>query len=136
VNNGWPLRAMTDPRRAAAERIYAEIVASRRIGGDGPFCEVLERIADEWGRPVLRYAAQALRGKTGGRAAIDDRRALRRIEAWPAAHKSEAVGIVAREMAGPEADPKQVKAIERRLRRKLDKRKTDERVVSACQAAL
>jgi hypothetical protein len=109
---------MTDPRHTAAEKIYAEIVASRRVGGDGPFCEVLERIAEETGRKVLRHAAQVLRGKTGGRRALDDRRALRRIAAWPAAHKSKAVGTVAREMA---ASPSQVKTIERRLRRKLEK---------------
>jgi hypothetical protein len=110
---------MTNPRRTAAERIYAEIAASRRIGGDGPFCEVLERIAEETGRKVLRHAAQVLRGKTGGRTLIDDRRALQRIDAWPAAHKSNAVRVVAQEMAG--ASPKRAKAIERRLRRKLEK---------------
>jgi hypothetical protein len=112
---------MTDPRRTAAEKIYAEIVASRRTGGDGPFCEVLERIAEETGRKVLRHAAQVLRGKMGGRRALDDRRALQRIAAWPAAHKCEAVGIVAREMAGPGASKKRVETIERRLRRKLEK---------------
>jgi hypothetical protein len=117
---------MADPQRAASDRLYAAVVASRRIGGDGPLCEVLERIADETGRAVLRYAAQVLRGKmTLGRAEIDDRRALQRISAWPAEHKSDAVGIVAREMAGPGATDEQVQANAQRLRRK--RRKINER---------
>jgi hypothetical protein len=124
---------MSDPRRTAAERIHAAIAA----GGDGAFCEALERLAEETGRNILRFTAQTLRGRTGGRRAIDDRRALQRIEAWPADHKAAAVGIIAREMAGPDASPKRVKAIERRLRRKLTKKngqKASVRVPTALRA--
>lgn len=121
INQVQSSRQASAPRRAAADRIYVAIAEARRIHGDGPFCDVLERLAVETGRNVLRYAAQVINGKTGGRKEKDDRRAIQRIVAWPKAHRHEAVGIVAREMAGPGAGERSIEAIAQRLRGKLRK---------------
>jgi hypothetical protein len=62
--------------------------------------------------------------------AIDDAEALRRITTFPPASRREAVGIVARQVAGTEAGQTRVDAIAHRLRRKLRENETDKKVLS------
>ena len=104
-------------RSTTAEAIYAAIVAA----GDDALAEALERRAEQTGQNVLRYAGQVIRGKRLGRPLIDDRKALQRIMAWPAARRSAAAGIVARAATGPGASNRQVKTTAQRYRRKLRK---------------
>jgi hypothetical protein len=81
----------------------------------------LERYADVMGDARARHAALILRGRKGGRPAIDDDAALVEIGHLVDEGKSLAValGIVARQM--PEGNAESVK---RRLRRKLEKSRT------------
>ena len=78
---------------------------------------VLNKLADS-GDNTARHAAAVLRGqRCGGRPPENDDEALWRIAELIAAGKGkQAVGIVARGMAGP---GKKVESIARRLRRKL-----------------
>ncbi len=108
-----------DPRRRAAEAVYDAILDAQRDAGDIALCEALDKLTSATGQNRFRHAASILRGTKLGRHAIDDREPLRRIAAFPAARHRDAVGIVARNIAGLGASPKQVKTIARRLQRKL-----------------
>jgi hypothetical protein len=108
-----------DPRQAAAEAIYNGLLNAQRDDGDGALCDALDKLAEGTGQNKFRHAASVLRGTVLGRSAIDDVAALRRITAYPAAQRREAVGIVARQIAGSDATEKQIDAIAHRLRRKL-----------------
>jgi hypothetical protein len=114
---------MTDavePRRLATE-IYAAVQNARRDDvGVAALCEVLDLLAESRGQNKFRHAASVLRGTELRRSAIDDRESLRRIAAFPPVRRRGAVGIVAPQVAGPGATKKQVAAIARRLRRKLE----------------
>ncbi len=118
------------PRRGAAEAIYAAVLQAQRVAGDVALCEALDLLAAGTGENKFRHAASVLRGTELRRSAIDDRDALRRIAAFPPARRRGAVGIVALRVAGPGATKKKVAAIERRLRRKLENKKTDTGVLS------
>jgi hypothetical protein len=120
----------SDPRRLAAEAVYSAILEARRDAGDAAVCDALDLLGAGAGQNRYRHAAAAIRGLAPGRSAIDDDRALRRISAFPPARRRDAVGVVARDVAGAEASAKQVAAIARRLRRKLSKNETDEIVLS------
>jgi hypothetical protein len=120
----------SDPRRAAAEALRDAILDARRIASDGAVCDALDMLGAGPGQQRYRYAAAAIRGLPPGREEIDDDRALHRISAFPPARRRDAVGVVARDVAGADATDKQVDAIARRLRRKLSKNETDEIVLS------
>ncbi|WMT78858.1 hypothetical protein [Bradyrhizobium sp. Ash2021] len=122
---------MTDPRRRAAEAIYNAMLQAQRDAGDAALCEALDLLAADTGQNKFRFAASVLRGTTLGRLAINDAEALRRITAFPPARRREAVGVVARQVAGAEANPARVDAIAHRLRRKLRENETDKKVLSA-----
>ena len=112
-----------DARRLAAE-IYAAVQNARRDDvGVGVLCAVLDLLAESRGQNKFRHAASVVRGTELRRSAIDDREALRRIAAFPPARRRGAVGTVALGVAGPGAAKKQVEAIARRLRRKLENKK-------------
>ena len=121
----------SDPRRIAAERIYAAVLEAQRDVGDVGLLAALDLLAEGTGQNKFRHAASVLRGTVLGRTAINDVEALRRIAAFPAARRREAVGVVARQIAGPDADDKRVDAIAHRLRHKLRKNKTKLLVISA-----
>ena len=104
-----------DPR-SVAEALYDE-----SLGDDAGYmlCELLDLHANRAGQNAARHAGRILRGAVRtGRQGIDDSDALRRIKAFPPWQRREAVGAVARWLAGPDADEKTVHRIERRLRRK------------------
>jgi hypothetical protein len=107
---------MEDPRRLA-EVLYDESL------GDDPdlmLVELLDVHADRTGQNTPRHAGRILRGaRRAGRKRLDDSDALRRIAAFPPWRRREAVGIVAKWLAGEGADEKTVHTIERRLRRKM-----------------
>jgi hypothetical protein len=119
-----------DPRSVAVADLHAAILDARRIAGDAAVCDALDLLGAGAGQNRYRHAAAAIRGLAPGRSAIDDDRPLRRISAFPPARRRDAVGIVAREVAGVAATDKQVDAVARRLRRKLSKNETDEIVLS------
>jgi hypothetical protein len=107
---------MEDARRIA-EAIYDE-----QLGDDAGLVlvELLDLHADRTGQNTPRHAGRILSGaRRAGRKRIDDSDALRRIAAFPPWQRREAVGIVAKWLAGPDADEKTIHAIERRLRRKM-----------------
>jgi hypothetical protein len=122
---------MSDPRQATAEAILAVVLEAQRDAGDEVLCDALDLLAEGTGQNKFRHAASVLRGKVLGRSVIDDKAALRRIRAFSAARRREAVGIVAREVAGTDASEARVEAIAHRLRRKLRKNETDILVLSA-----
>jgi hypothetical protein len=126
---------MSDPRRQAAETLFGALLGAKRIGGDGAVCDALDMLGVGTGQGRYQRAAAAIRGLSPGRSAINDDRALRRISAFPAARRRDAVGVVARDVAGADASDKQVDAIARRLRRKLSKNETDELVLSVSSAS-
>ena len=106
---------MRDPR-SLAEAIYDE-----SLGDDASslLCELLDLHTIRTGQNTARHAGRILSGAArAGRQGIDDSDALRRIAAFPPSQRREAVGAVARLLAGLEADEKTVHSIERRLRRK------------------
>jgi hypothetical protein len=110
--------AITADLGDAANGIYACILAAQRDAGDVALCAALEKLAEGTGQNKFRFAASILRGIVLGRTAIDDGDALRRIATFPPARQREAVGLVARHVAGDQATDARVKAIARRLRRK------------------
>lgn len=122
---------MSDQRNLAAEAIYNAMLEAQRDVGDVALCEALDLLAVDTGQNKFRHAAAVVRGTKLGRTATDDRAAIQRIVAFPPAHRREAVGIVACDMAksepGSSAD-----SIARRLRRKLRniQNETDELVKS------
>ena len=106
---------MSDPR-SLAETLYDE-----SLGDDAGslLCELLDLHTIRTGQNTARHAGRILSGAArAGRQGIDDSDALRRIAAFPPQRCREAVGAVARLLAGPDADEKAVHRIERRLRRK------------------
>jgi hypothetical protein len=110
---------MTDDQRPTSEGLYLALLNSQRDDGDVALCEALDLLAEGTGQNCFRHAASVIRGRALGRHAIDDKAALRRIAAYPADRRREAVGIEARQIAGADASDKQVDAIAHRLRRKL-----------------
>src|SRR4051795_7259981 len=102
----------------SAHGIYQALVAAQRDDGDAALVEALDLLAEDSGQNKFRHAAGVIRGTKLGRHAIDDNAALRSIAAYPATQRREAVGTVARQMAGADATDKQVDAIANRLRRK------------------
>jgi hypothetical protein len=111
-----------DPKNTAAEGVYAALLRARRSAGDAALAEAFEKLGEASGENKFRYAGKIVRGVVAGRKEIDDRVPLRRIETWPADRRSAAVGKVARDLAGPEANDRKIARIERRLRRKLKKK--------------
>ena len=106
-----------------AEQLYEVLLAAQREAGDAAVCAALDLLASGSGRNVFRHAAAIVRGAKSGRPMIDDRAALQRIAQYPETRRSEAVGKVARQVAGPEASPKSIATIARRLRDKIKRRK-------------
>jgi hypothetical protein len=126
---------MTEPfRRPTAEAIYSAMIEAQRVDGDAALCEALDLLAAGTGQNKFRHAASVLRGTVLGRSAVDDKEALRRVAAFPPARRREAVGLIARQVAGPGAEPKDVESIGRRLRRKLRQNETDKKVLSVDSA--
>jgi hypothetical protein len=107
------------------------VLEAQRDVGDVALCEALDLLAEGSGQKRFRFAANVIRGTKLGRHEIDDRQSLRRIAAFPAARRREAVSIVARQVAGTDAGDERVEAIARRLRRKLRENQTDKMVLSA-----
>jgi len=133
-------RAKSDSRRVAADGVYAALVATLRDGGDAALAEALEQLTVDTGKNHYRHMAKIARREKFGRKAIDDRLALERIRKWPATDRHNAVGKVARDLAGPRAADEELTEFERRaeahaqrLRRKL--RKINERISSVRQSA-
>jgi len=107
--------------RSLAEALYDE-----SLGDDAGslLCELLDLHAIRTGQNTARHAGRILSGAArAGRQGIDDSDALCRIAAFPPCQRREAVGAVARLLAGPSADQKTVHRIERRLRRKREQMK-------------
>jgi hypothetical protein len=110
----------SDPRHQAAEAVYNAILHARRVAGDAPLCDALDRLGASAGQNRYRYAAAAIRGLPPGRSAIDDTHALQRILKFPPDRRRDAIGVVAFDVAGgADASAKQVHAVAWRLRRKL-----------------
>ncbi len=124
---------MTDPRRNAAQAIYRAVLQAQRDAGAGDMalCQALDLLAENTGENRFRHAAAIVRGVRLGRHAIDDSEALCRIEAFPPDRRREAVGIVARQVAGAEASDHEIDAVAHRLRRKLRDNEADKLVLSA-----
>jgi hypothetical protein len=121
----------SDSRRVAAEAVYAAILKAQRDVGDVALCEALDLLAEGSGENRFRFAASVIRGTRLGRHAINDREALRRVAEFPAARRREAVGIVARQIAGPDADDARIDAVANRLRRKLRENKAGKLLITA-----
>ena len=102
---------MSDPR-SLAETLYDESLGD---DADSLLCELLHLHAIRTGQNTARHAGRIL---SGAARAGRDSDALRRIAAFSPRRCREAVGAVARLLAGPHADKKTVHRIERRLRRK------------------
>lgn len=119
VSNRVRPTAADDARRRAAEEIYRKMVEAQRDVGDAALCDALDLLAYGTGANKFRHAAAIVRGAKLGRHAIDDREALERIAKFPEHRRREAVGTVARQMAGPDSSRAAIEAIERRLRRKI-----------------
>src|SRR6266446_6425462 len=99
----------SDPRQAAVEhavKVKALALLAREIGDVG-ICQALDLLAEGTGQNKYQHAASILRGTVAGRPTIDDEAALRRIAAFPAARRREAVGIVAGKLAGEGASEKE-----------------------------
>ncbi len=111
---------MTSP---AAERLFAAMLDSLHESGDAAICDALELLAADTEKNTFRHAAAFVRGAISGRPAINDLEALRRIATFPLSRRREAIGIVAKELGGRDADPARVDAIARRLRHKRAKMK-------------
>ena len=126
---------MSDPRNSAAEAVLAVFLDAQRQGGEVALCEALDLLAQGTGENRFRFAANVIRGTKLGRHAIDDRAALRRIAAFPASRRREAVSIVARQEAGADGSDERVEAIAQRLRRKLRENETNELVKFAARAS-
>jgi hypothetical protein len=121
-----------DDRLTPAEAIYYAIVDGIDAGGDQALADALELLGSRKGNQFDHAAAAIRRGRLSGRPTVDDSCALRRIADFPAHRKHQAVGIVAGDLAGPGATPREIHAIERRLRRKLNaQNKTDKSILSA-----
>jgi hypothetical protein len=105
---------------AAAESILDVMLQAMRDGGDGTVCHALDMLAEKTGQNKFRHAAGVVRGTKLGRRAVDDRRALWRIE------RGETVADVAAKVARPGEKPT---SVERRLRRKLGANKTSDELV-------
>jgi hypothetical protein len=121
---------MTDPHPLAVE-LYAVMLKAQHDVGDSPISEALAMLGANTGLNKFRHAASYVRGTVSGRTAIDDGEALHRIARFSAKRRREAVGIVTRQMEGPEASAARIEATERRLRRKLAQNETDKMVLSA-----
>jgi hypothetical protein len=109
---------LNDPRQSAvrkAEAIYG------MLGADpgSMLASLLDLHAERTGRNAARHAARVLRGAVkNGRRGIDDTASLRRIAKFPPSQRHQAVGIVAKFMAGGEtASKRKVASIGKRLRR-------------------
>ncbi len=120
---------MSDPRRLAAE-LYDAMLRTQRDGGDAALVEALNLLGRGTGQNKFRHAGAVIGGIRLGRRAIDDKAALRRIAAFPAARRREAVSAMARRIAGADASDRRIDAIARRLRRKLRENETDKLVIS------
>ena len=118
-----------DPRRLAAE-LYDAMLRTQRDGGDAALVEALNLLGEGTNQNKYRHAGAVIGSIRLGRRAIDDRAWLRRIAEFPAARRREAVGAIAKQIAGAKAGDKQVDAIARRLRRKLRENETDKIVLS------
>jgi len=97
---------MSDPR-SLAETLYDE-----SLGDDAGSLlrELLDLHAIRTGQNTARHAGRILSGAArAGRQGIDDSDALRRIAAFPPRRCREAVGAVARLLAGPHADKKTIR---------------------------
>jgi hypothetical protein len=105
-------------------RLLPLLMGAQGEGDDAILCKALDFLAEGTGQNKYRFAASILRGIKLGRHAINDREALRRIAAFPAARKRAAVGIVARQIAAVEGGHTRIDSIAQRLRRKLRKKKT------------
>ncbi len=116
---------LMDGNDTIAERLYGALIAAQREAGDDAVAQALDKLAASTGQNTIRHAAAIIRGRTVGRNAIDDRAALRRVEALRASRGRDAIGIVAAEIAGSGAADKRVAAIGRRLRRKLAQNEMD-----------
>jgi hypothetical protein len=125
---------MSDPRRLAAE-LYDAMLRTQRDGGDAALVEAMNLLGQGTGQNKFRHAGAVIGGIKLGRRAIDDRAALRRIAAFPACRRREAVGIVARQVAGANAGDERVEAIAQRLRRKLRANETNTLVKFAASAS-
>jgi hypothetical protein len=109
-----------DPLRLATDAVFAAMLDARRAGGDAAICDALDRLGAGAGQNRYRYAAAAIRGRPPGRSAIDDAHALQRILKFAPVLRREAVGVIARDVAGgAAATEKQVHAAKCRLHRKL-----------------
>jgi hypothetical protein len=102
-------------RQAALKTLRAEPGASAEV------VAALYLLAKHTGENRYRFAARIIGGLELRRPSIDDRAALRRIASFPPERQRAAVGIVARDMAGPGATDAQLETIARRLRRKSKK---------------
>jgi hypothetical protein len=114
---------VTKPSHPAAERIFAALIEAQRGAGDAPICEALDLLAQGTGENIYRHCAEILRGRKYGREPINDIGALGRIAAYPAERRREAVGIVAKQIAGAGASAKQIDTIAHRLRTKMRERR-------------
>jgi hypothetical protein len=120
----------SDQRGVTAEDLYHAMLSALRDGGDAKLCRALDMLAGDTRQNKYRHAGAVIGSTTLGRRAIDDHQALRRIAAFPPARRHAAVGIVARQAAGPAASKKKIDAIAHRLREKLRKN-AEELVISA-----
>lgn len=114
---------MSDTNQLAGDILDA-LLEARRTHGDAALIEALSLLTERSGENKYRHAASIVRGTVLGRTAIDDGAALRRIAAFPSERRREAVGVVAKQVAGAGATENRIEAIARRLRRKL-KKETD-----------
>lgn len=97
------------------------MIEARRVAGDAAITDALEML----GQHRYRRGATAIRGLAPGREPIDDAHALHRIMRFPPDRRRDAVGVVARDIAGgANACPKQLHAMKCRLRRKLKMKDT------------
>jgi hypothetical protein len=109
-----------DPRRRAAEALYGAMIEARRDGGDAVVIDALDMLGAHPGQHRYRRAATAIRSLAPGREPIDDAHALQRIMKFAPARRRDAVGVIARDVAGgDDASEKQVHAAKCRLHRKL-----------------
>jgi hypothetical protein len=104
-----------DSRRPAIAAIYASLADP-----EAQLASLLDLHAERTGRNAARHAAKILRGAVqNGRHGIDDTAALRKIAGFSPSKRRQAVGMVARFMAGEGASKRKIAAIAQRLRRKL-----------------
>lgn len=122
---------MGDSNHLASDILNA-LLKARRTHGDAALIEALDLLTERSGENKYRHAAAIVRGTVLGRTAIDDQAALRRIAAFPAERRRDAVGVVAGQIA--ESTGEKIESVARRLRRKLEK-ETDEIVMSVSSEA-